>query len=140
MSYKIVRDCEMVEYNDVREVLIQAGLTARPVELLKRAFSNSYLVVFVYDGDKLIGVGRAISDGAYEAGLYDIAVLPAYQGQGLGRAILKELLARLEGINVILYARPGAEDFYRKAAFSKLLTGMIRFVDPQTMRNRGFIE
>lgn len=67
---------------------LRAGMATHPAELTRKAFENSYCGVFVFDNDLLIGVGRAISDGAYQAAIYDIAVLPAYQGKKVGRMIV----------------------------------------------------
>jgi aralkylamine N-acetyltransferase len=104
------------------------------------AFRNSALTIFIYDKDILIGSGRAISDGVYQAGIYDIAVLPEYQGKGIGRIIMNELHNGLKVYNVILYARSTAVDFYRKLGYSKMLTGMAKFKDPDHARERKLIE
>ncbi|MCL6477264.1 MAG: GNAT family N-acetyltransferase [Peptococcaceae bacterium] len=140
MEYNVVTDCRNIDFNEVREVIEKAGLAARPAEIVQKAFANSYVSVFVFSGEKLVGVGRAISDGAYEAGVYDIAVLPEYQGKGLGKVIMDEIIGRLQGMNIILYAMPGVENFYRKLGFRKMLTGMAKFVYVDLMKNRGFTE
>lgn len=140
MEYKIVTDCRNIDFQEVRDVMKNAGLSERPVEIVRKAFENSYVCVFVFSGERLVGVGRAIADGAYEAGVYDIAVLPGHQKKGLGLAIMEEICRNLQGMNIILYANPGVENFYRKLGFARMLTGMIRFVNAGHMRNRGFIE
>jgi ribosomal protein S18 acetylase RimI-like enzyme len=110
------------------------------VETHKKAFENSYAVVFVFEEDKLIGFGRALSDGAYQATLYDIAVVPEYQGQGIGRRIVENLLSRLSQCNVILYAAVGKENFYQKLNFKRLKTGMGMFLNSTLMQEKGFTE
>lgn len=140
VEYKIVTDCHDIDFEKVREVLKKAGLAARPVEIIEKAFKNSYICVFILYGNNPVGVGRAISDGAYEAGVYDIAVMPEYQGKGLGKVIMDEICKSLHNMNIILYAMPGVEDFYKKKGFAKMLTGMIRFINADLMRSRGFIE
>jgi predicted N-acetyltransferase YhbS len=106
----------------------------------KKAFENSYTTVFAFDGDKLIGFGRAISDGAYEAALYDLAVLPEYQGKHVGATIFRSLLERTGECNFILFAAPGKEPFYKKFNFRMMKTGMAHFVRAEEMRNEGFTE
>jgi len=108
--------------------------------LHRQAFLNSYAVVFLRDGEQLIGFGRAISDGAYQAAIYDVAVLPPYQRQGLGTLIMETMLARLANCNVILYANPGREDFYLKMGFRPMLTGMAKYLKPAVMKERGLIR
>ncbi|CAK9855743.1 unnamed protein product [Sphagnum jensenii] len=41
---------------------------------------------------KIIGVGRAVSDGAFIATICDVAVDPEYQKRGIGRRIVKQLV------------------------------------------------
>jgi predicted N-acetyltransferase YhbS len=88
----------------------------------------------------MIGFGRAVSDGAYQAAIYDCAVLPEFQGQGVGNTIMKNIMARVAHCNVILYALPGREGFYRKFGFRKMKTGMARFIKKEAMQERGFTE
>lgn len=106
----------------------------------RQAFEASHTAVFVYEGAQLAGFGRAISDGAYQAAVYDVAVLPEFQGRGVGRMIMRRILERLPGCNVILYASPGKEDFHRKLGFRLMKTGMAAFSKGQAMADKGFTE
>lgn len=85
----------------------------------KKAFENSHTVVFIFDDDKLIGFGRAISDGICQATIYDIAVLPKYQGKKIGSTIVDSILKRIPQCTFILYASPGKEIFYEKLSSLK---------------------
>ena len=140
MQYRIQRNCDNIDWQMVCRVLQEAGLATHPIELTRIAFENSYCVVFVFDNDLLIGVGRAISDGAYQGAIYDIAVLPAYQGKKVGRVIVDEIHKDLQKINLILYASPGKEAFYRKIGYYRMLTGMAKFNNESIMREKGFTE
>jgi len=140
VQYRVQRDCDNIEWQAVYKVLQEAGLGSNTVELTKKAFENSYIVVFVFEHKLLIGVGRAISDGAYEAAVYDIAVLPEYQRRKVGRLILDEIHGDLPKMNIILFARPGKEAFYSKIGYCKMLTGMAKFKNEVVMREKGFIE
>ncbi len=87
---------------------------------LERAIRNSYRVVSVYEGKRLIGFGRVVSDGVVYATLYDVMVLPKWQHQGIGSSIIRKLVRQCEaeGIRSIhLYAARGAESFYNKLGF-----------------------
>ena len=106
----------------------------------RKAFEASHTTVFVYQTDQLIGFGRAISDDAYQAAIYDCAVLPEYQGKGIGKIIMQNILSRISHCNIILYASPGKEGFYEKQGFRKMKTGMARFIRDASMRDRGFTE
>jgi len=67
------------------DILQKAGMANRTAEIHQRAFNNSHTVVFVFDEDKLIGFGRAISDGEYQAAIYDVAVSQIIKGRGLAK-------------------------------------------------------
>lgn len=140
MSYTIKKSCENIDWSAVCNLIKAAGLATHSLEITQKAFTNSYLTLFVYDQDTLIAVGRAISDGAYQAVIYDIAVLPVYQGKKIGQLLLDELHKDLQGYNIILYASPSKEGFYQKNGYAKMRTGMGRFANQESMRERGFLE
>ncbi|MDA7623059.1 GNAT family N-acetyltransferase [bacterium] len=59
---------------------------------LKRMLAGSTVVVSLWRGKRLVGFGRATSDGIYRAVLWDIVVAGDLQGQGLGRQVVEALL------------------------------------------------
>lgn len=138
LEYKF--DCSDVNWGDVYNLLKKVGMATSPLESLRKAFNNSFAVIFIFKEGTLIGMGRAISDGVCQAALYHIAVDPAYQRKGLGRTITNKLCEKLTGCNIILYTVPGTEVFYEKLHFKKMLTGMARFVDEERAVNKGVIE
>lgn len=133
-------DCSQVDWHIVSETLKRVGMAYNEPEVHKKAFENSQVTVFIFHADQLIGFGRAISDGAYQAAVHDVAVVPELQGQGIGSAIMREILKRLPQCNFILYAAPGKEDFYRKLGWRKMKTGMALFKDAEQKTKKGFTE
>jgi ribosomal protein S18 acetylase RimI-like enzyme len=96
---------------------------------------------FVLNDGTLVGAGRAVADGIDCAYLCDIVVHPAFQGQGLGKALVLKLKELSAGhAKIILYANPGKEDFYRKLGFRRMLTAMAIFADPDRAIRRGLVE
>jgi len=140
MNIEIKRTVEDIDWRLVSATLQSVGMAHHSPEKHKQAFGSSYAVVFLYDQGTLVGFGRALSDGAYQAAIYDCAVRKEYQGHGLGTLIVQEILKDLEGMNVILYASPGKEGFYEKQGFRKMKTGMASFVHREAMAERGFTE
>lgn len=140
MEIEFKYDTDGIDWDAIAGTLKSVGMANYAPETHERAFKASYCTVFAYYEEKMVGFGRAISDGEYQAAIYDCAVLEACQGMGLGRRIVEEVLARLSGINVILYASPGKEGFYRKLGFKKMKTGMARFVKSDLMTEKGFTE
>lgn len=140
MDFEIQLNCTGVDWEAVAETLKTVGMAHHRPEMHRRAFEASHTTVFVYSADRLIGFGRAISDGEYQAAIYDVAVLPEAQGQGIGRMIIQTIIDRLPRCNVILYASPGKEGFYRKLGFRGMKTGMALFTQASSMAEKGFTE
>ncbi|WP_319548413.1 GNAT family N-acetyltransferase [Desulfogranum marinum] len=140
MQLIVKNDCSGVEWEAVAATLQLAGMAFHDPDKHRRAFEASYAVVFLYDSGKLIGFGRAISDGEYQAAIYDCAVTPSYQGKGLGRVIMENLHAGIAHCNIILYASPGKEGFYEKYHFRRMKTGMALFTDRDAKKEKGFTE
>lgn len=140
MTLSIKTDCSGVNWQSVADTLWSVGMAWHDPEKHRRAFEASYAKIFIYSSETLVGFGRAISDGAYQAAVYDCAVAVDFQGQGIGTMILEDLLSRLQGCNVILYASPGKEGFYQKHGFRVMKTGMARFINSEPMQQRGFTE
>ena len=140
METDIQYDGAGVDWKSVAETLERVGMAYYEPDVHRRAFEASHTTVFAYQADRLIGFGRAISDGVYQAAVYDVAVLPEFQGKGLGKNIVKRILERLPACNVILYASPGKEEFYRTLGFRKMKTGMALFRNAGRMREKGFTE
>ena len=138
LTYQL--NCENIEWERVPEILKRVGMSYHDAEIHRKTFSVSESVVFVFDSEQLIGFGRAISDGLIQSAIYDVAVLPSYQGHGIGRQIIDRIVASLPGCNFILYAAPGKEFFYEKLRFRRMKTAMALFVKQDIMTSRGFTE
>lgn len=140
MNIKIQYNCFNVNWDEVSNILKEAGMAYFEGKVHKKAFENSYATVFAFDGDRLVGFGRAISDGVCQAAIYDVAVLPEYQGKKIGSEIINSILNLIPKCNFILYASPGKEIFYEKQNFKKMKTGMALFYNSERMKEKGFIE
>lgn len=140
MNINIKFETNGIDWKTVSFLLDAAGLNTSEPEICKRAFEGSQVTVFVFDDDRLIGVSRAISDCVKQAAIYDVAVLPEYQGKGIGKILIENITNKLPGCNFILYSNVGKEDFYRRFGFRLMKTGMAKFVNVERMKDRGFIE
>ena len=78
-----------------------------------QAALSKTLNITAYDGAKLAGCLRILTDGYYFGTITELLVLPEYQKQGVGSKLLQ--LAK-ENTPTMLYfgAQPGAEGFYEK--------------------------
>lgn len=67
-------------------------------EMLKNAFSHSADVLAAYQGDKLVGIIRVVGDCYSILYIQDILILPDYQRQGIGTALMKEILNKYKNV------------------------------------------
>lgn len=140
MEVEIKLVCDGVDWKAVAQILKDVGMAHHEPHMHQRAFEASHTTVFVYRAKRLIGFGRAISDGVYQAAVYDCAVLPEFQGKGIGSRIMAEILSQVSQCNVILYASPGKEGFYQTLGFRKMKTGMALFKEAAAKREGRFTE
>lgn len=140
MEFDIRFDCAGVDWQEVAATLKSVDMAYCEPDMHRRAFEASHTTVFAYHEGKLIGFGRAISDGVYQAAVYDVAIVPEFQSKGIGRAIMTHILSRLSHCNVILYSSIGKEDFYRTFGMRKMKTGMALFRNAAAMAEKGFTE
>jgi ribosomal protein S18 acetylase RimI-like enzyme len=141
MSLTWFDSIESLDWDELCALYRVAPLGDKSPAQLKIAFSNSRYVCHVREGDRLVGVGRALADGVDCSYICDIAVLPEYQGTGLGKQIVGKLVDLSSGHRkIILYAVPGKEPFYKKFGFRRMLTAMAIFENPALAKERGYIE
>ena len=130
-----------IDWDELCRIFPLAPLGTRDPVKLRQASKNSHTVISVYADNTLIGFGRALSDGCYQSAVYDVVVLPDFQGQGIGRAIMTALLDRLPPDSTIfIYVAPGKQVFYEQLGFGHLTTGMGRFPDPEKSRANGYLR
>ena len=124
-DYAWVYDERSVDWGALSELYRIAPLGEKSPGDLSTVFSNSRFKCFVYAGDRLVGVGRALADGLDCSYIADVAVDPEHQGSGLGTAIIRKLVELSKGHKkIILYANPGTEGFYAKLGFDRMNTAM----------------
>jgi len=108
----------------LEELCDAVGWSRRPLRKVKKAIDHSFMVVSMWEqrGNhrRLIGFSRATSDHAFNATIWDVVVHPAFQGRGLGKALMKQLIKELRAediSNITLFADPQVVDFYRELGF-----------------------
>src|SRR5699024_3582882 len=93
-NYKISYEAQdPIMYNDLR---LEGNISGKSFESATIALKHSLFVFCLYDEDILIGMGRVIGDGGAFFQVCDIVVKPSYQGQGLGKQIMREIMYYLE--------------------------------------------
>ncbi len=141
MEISIKYGSENIDWVTLCEIFRRAPLGTREPDKLKIAVENSFTVCSAFVDDKMIGFGRAISDGQYQSAIYDVVVLPEFQKHGAGEIIMNALLEKLpRSGKVLMYVVPEKQDFYRKFGFRNLKTGMGLFPNPEMSKAEGYLE
>ena len=114
---------EIPSVNDYISIRTAAGLSLKSKEAAEIALPNSIFGVTVYSEEKIIGIGRIIGDGGCFFEITDMAVIPEYQGKGVGRLIMEALTNWLKEnapktAYVSLMAHYGKPAFYEKFGFN----------------------
>ena len=105
-----------------QQLRVAAGLSAKSTAAAAKGLPHSLFDVQVLHGDAVVGMGRVIGDGGCFFQVVDIAVLPAHQGKGLGKLIMREIRQFIdsdvpESAYVSLIADGQAQDLYAQFGF-----------------------
>ncbi len=104
-------------------------------EAAPASLARSLFGVVAVDGERTVGMGRLVGDGAMYFYVQDVAVEPEHQHAGLGEAIVARLVAHVRTrvtreAFVALFAVAGTEAFYRRHGFERHdeMVGMFQVV------------
>ena len=94
----------------------------RPVDrpdIFADMLRHADVTITAWEGERLVGIARTLTDYAYVAYLADLAVDVDCQRQGIGKRLIEETRKRLQpGCMVVLLAAPAANDYYAKVGFT----------------------
>lgn len=128
-------DYKSPEPQDYIDLRLAGSLSSKSWEGAKVGLENSLFSVSLWEQDSLVGFGRIIGDKGTVYQIVDVVVDPAYQGNGLGKKIMNELVSYLEehaycGAYVSLIADKPANKLYEQFGFTEVIahgsTGMYR--------------
>ncbi|MEL7603063.1 MAG: GNAT family N-acetyltransferase [Bacillota bacterium] len=118
----------MIEYKDVKEfnpaqlqaLFLSVGWSSGHYpERLAAAMKRYGSVFTAWDGDKLVGLISAMDDGNMTAYIHYMLVDPAYQGQGIGAALLEKTKQYYKDyLRVLLVAYDDEMGFYERCGFT----------------------
>ena len=129
-----IRKQEVVNLEDVQHLYQAVGWTnyTHQPQMLEKALSHSLAIYLALDGDTVVGLIRLVGDGFSSVFVQDLIVLPSYQRQGIGSALMKEALEDYKEVYQVQLATEQTEKnvgFYRSMGFETLstydCTGMI---------------
>ncbi len=91
----------------------------KPAELLN-GLRNSHSLFTAWEGDTLVGLGNAISDGYLVVYYPHFLVHPEYQGRGIGIRLLEKMQEKYGHFHMqVLTADADTVEFYKKIGFKR---------------------
>tara|TARA_Y100001933_G_scaffold123904_1_gene123766 strand:+ start:179 stop:667 length:489 start_codon:yes stop_codon:yes gene_type:complete len=96
----------------------------RKIKDLKQCLANSDVIVSLWINNKILGFGRALSDGVYRSVLWDIVIDDDYQGKGYGKLIVNSLLdsKKIKPSEKVYLMTSNQKDFYCQIGFKEVIS------------------
>ena len=105
---------EPISVKQFIELLNKTTLGAR------RPLEHADLLITAWDGERLVGVARSVTDFAYCCYLSDLAVDEQYQKQGIGLQLIEHTKQALHPqAKIVLLSAPQAVDYYPHIGFTQ---------------------
>lgn len=96
------------------------------IEQVRTALTNTLAAFTCYDGERPVGMVRVIGDGGMSFYVKDFAVVPAYQGKGVGSSLMTALERYVKdykhpdwAVSLELISSQQAVPFYKKYGFEE---------------------
>ena len=122
-----IKKQEIVKLEDVLHLYQAVGWTnyTHQPQMLEQALSHSLAIYVALDGDAVVGLIRLVGDGFSSVLVQDLIILPSYQRQGIGSALMKQALEDFKEVYQVQLATEQTEKnvgFYRSMGFETLST------------------
>ena len=102
--------------------------SGRAADQTREMLAHTDLAISAWDGDRLVGFGRVLTDYVYRASIWDVIVHPDYQGREIGTDIVQQILHHpdLKQVELFWLCTRDKQAFYEKLGFSSNeQTGMV---------------
>lgn len=95
-----IRDYLEYKQEEIIELYKSVGWTnyTEHPERLEAGYKNSLCVLAAYEEDRLVGIIRAVGDGATILFIQDILVMPQYQRRGIGTRLIKSIMKKYDSV------------------------------------------
>ena len=125
-----------VDWSELKRALVDGHFcNGRTPDEYRRSAEGSFLNVFVFDGNEIVGNGRILSDGVCNAYIIDIWTAPGHRRRGIATEIIRILCEAVPGQHVYLQT-DDAQALYEKCGFRRHDFGMGRVIGDWLNRNQ----
>ena len=110
-----------IELEQLQGLLRQTGwANQRSLEGIEKMLAGTLLILGAWEGDRLIGFVRVITDGIYRALIDDVVVEESKRGTGIGSELMRRVTERLVEVEeVFLRCGEGVVPFYERHRFER---------------------
>jgi len=116
ISYRDIKDIEISQLQSLF-ASVQWDSANYP-EQLAQAIRNSHTVITAWDGDRLVGLMNALSDGVMTAYFHYLLVRPEYHKMHIGRRLVNMMLETYAACaRKVLIAYAQEAEFYKQCGF-----------------------
>ena len=126
ISYSDSHDIDPTQLLALFEQADWAG--GRCVPDIQQMLTETDVIMTAWDGSKLVGFGRVLTDYIYRASIWDVIVDATYQDQDIGKSLVRRILTHdsLVRVELIWLCTRRYQGFYASLGFSdKEQTGMV---------------
>ena len=102
------------------------GWESPSIEQVRTALKNTIATFTCYDGNYPVGMVRVIGDGGMSFYIKDFAVVPSYQGKGVGKSLMMAVECYVRdckpldwAVSLELISSKEAVNFYKKYGFEE---------------------
>ena len=122
-SSRVIKSDEVNFVPDMEKIEFRTQKNAWSAQSLLECFDESYIIMGLFDFEKLIGFS-VIYNTSFSTDLLTIGVDPDYQGRGIGRTLVEMVIGRIKDdmkpgykVKLTLNSAKGKEPFYEKFGF-----------------------
>lgn len=112
-----------IDLDEMIEVYIDSTLgERRPVDdrdRMRTMLEGANLVITAWDGENMVGISRSVTDWVFCTYLSDLAVRAAYQGQGIGKQLIRLTREATPQALLTLLSAPKAVDYYPRIGMTQ---------------------
>lgn len=106
--------------------LYAAAPLNRPItdlDRIEQMYVSSNVIHSAWDGDRLAGILRGWTDGAFDGYICDLAIDPKYQKHGIGKELLRRVVTSNRKVQFVLRASQIAREYYKHVGWSAIENG-----------------
>ena len=145
MSIQYLDNPGAMDFGQISTLLTEYGAGRSELDRTgaEKAFANSAYALCATDGEKVVAVGRALSDRRAWTLITDVTVLPEYRDRGIGSELLEQITDRFKGHELFTWTAPDQIPFFESHGFKRSKNSFTyagedgKALDPELLK-RGF--